>query len=171
MNFCAYLLHSWKKYDIIFGNRFKREGARNENMQKIDPTVRRETLYIACAVLICSMLMEAVFLVLGFWEPSVLLGNLLGGAAAVLNFFLMGLSVQKALGKPQKEAADIMRISQSARMLMLFAFAMVACLSGAFHTVAALITLLFPRLAIMLRPLFDRRMDTAQKGGETSENE
>ena len=56
---------------------------------KIDPTVRKETLYIGVAVLILSALMEAVFLIIGKWDYTVLLCNLLSGCAAVLNFFLM----------------------------------------------------------------------------------
>ena len=35
--------------------------------------------------------MQAAFLVSGFWDYTVLLGNLLSAAAAVLNFFLLGI--------------------------------------------------------------------------------
>jgi hypothetical protein len=55
-------------------------------LSKIDPTVRRETVYIGVWVLVFSVLMEAVFLVLNAWDITVLLGNLLGAFAAVLNF-------------------------------------------------------------------------------------
>lgn len=140
-------------------------------MQKIDATVRRETLYIAAWVIIFSAVMEAVFLVIGAWDITVLVGNLVGAAAAVLNFFLMGITVQKALGKPEKEAADLMRLSQTMRMMMLFAVALIVCLIPAFHLIASLIPLLFPRVAIMFRPLFDRQMQTTAEGGENSENE
>ena len=67
-----------------------------EKKKKVDGTVRKETIYIAAAVLILSMLMQAVFLIIKQWDYTVLLGNLLGGGVAVLNFFLMGLTVQKA---------------------------------------------------------------------------
>ena len=68
-------------------------------MKQIDPTVRRETKYILLWVLVLSALLQAVFLVLGQWDIKVLLGNALSGAAVVLNFFFMGLTVQKALEK------------------------------------------------------------------------
>ncbi|MDO4484543.1 MAG: hypothetical protein Q4C54_09000 [Clostridia bacterium] len=145
---------------------------------KIDQTVKRETLRIAAGTLILSTLMVAVFLVLRQFSIKVLLGALWGSFFAVLNFFLLGISVQKAAEKmngvhlpPQEEdeetgevkeaplspeaqeAKKQMHLSYSLRMLMLFA----ACVAGVcvpvFHPVAALLPLLFPRLVMMiLRP-------------------
>lgn len=43
--------------------------------------VKQETLYVAGMALVCSVLMEAVFLALGAWDITVLLGNLLGYVA------------------------------------------------------------------------------------------
>jgi len=147
------------------------KGGFADNMQKIDAAVRRETLYIAAWVLIFSAVMNGVFLLLGAWDTTVLAGSLVGAAAAVLNFFLMGLTVQKALGKPEKEAAELVRLSQTLRMFMLLAIAAVVCLVPAFHIVASLVPLLFPRIAIMLRPLFNRWMEPTTEGGEEKNNE
>ena len=66
-------------------------------MRKVDSTVARETRYIAGCVLALSAVMQIVFLVLGLWDVSVLLGNLLGAVTAVGNFFLMGLTIQDAV--------------------------------------------------------------------------
>ena len=68
---------------------------------------------------IMSLLMQAVFLILGFWDYTVLLGNLWGVFAAVLNFFLMGITVQKALNKEKKQAQSMVKASQAGRMFML----------------------------------------------------
>ena len=59
-------------------------------MSRIDPTVKKETGYIAGWVLLLSAVMELVFLLTGHMDYTVPLGNLLGGVAAILNFFLMG---------------------------------------------------------------------------------
>ena len=69
---------------------------------KIDATVKKETKYIALWVLLLSALMQSVFIVIGKWDHTVLLGNLLSGAAVILNFFLIGITVQKALEKEFK---------------------------------------------------------------------
>lgn len=119
--------------------------------EKIDPTVRRETLFIAACVAALTALMELVFLVLGHWDITVLWGGLLGAFAAILNFFLMGLTVQKAVGKEPKDASRLMRASQSMRMLMLVCFCAVGAAVPAFHLLSTLIPLLFPRFGVMLR--------------------
>lgn len=121
--------------------------------EKIDPTVRRETLFIAACVAVLTALMESVFLVLGHWDITVLWGGLLGAFAAILNFFLMGLTVQKAVGKEPKDASRLMRASQSMRMLMLVCFCAVGAAVPAFHLLATLIPLLFPRVGVTLRGL------------------
>ncbi len=126
-------------------------------MKKIDRTILVETAYIAAAVLIFSMLMQSVFLIIGKWDSTVLFGNLLGGGAAVLNFFLMGLGVQKALGKEQKEAANVMKLSQSARLFMMFVVALVGYLVPVFNLLAVVIPFIFPRIAVMVRPLFNKK--------------
>ena len=77
---------------------------RSDLALKIDKTVRRETLFVAVYTVILSALMEAVFLLIGKWDYTVLLGNLLGAGGAVLNFFLMGLTVQSAVMKDEKDA-------------------------------------------------------------------
>jgi len=88
-------------------------------MAKIDYTVIKETRYIAYFVLLLSIIMQAVFLISGMWDYTVLLGNLLSGVIGVLNFFLMGISVQKALQKDEKEAKNIMKISHTYRTLFM----------------------------------------------------
>ena len=126
-------------------------------MSSIDPTVRRETGFIAAAVVIGSTLMQAVFLIIGKWDYTVLLGNLLGGSLAVLNFFLMGLTVQAATKKDEKAAATSVKFSQSARFFMLVIGAGVGAVAPCFNIIAVLVPLFFPRIAIAFRPLMDKK--------------
>ena len=126
-------------------------------MQKIDATVIKETKYVALWVLILSVLMQAVFLVIGRWNYTVLLGNLLAGSFSVLNFFLMGLSVQKALGKEEKDARNTLKLSRTYRSLALFAVAALGVVLPVFDRWAVIIALFFPAIAVYLRPLFDEK--------------
>ena len=66
-------------------------------MGKINKTVLRETKYIAFAVIILSIFMQLIFIGLEKWDITVLLGNLLSGIVAILNFLLMGLTIQKVV--------------------------------------------------------------------------
>ncbi len=125
-------------------------------MKKIDSTVIHETKFIALAVIFFSAVTELVFLIIGKWDYTVLLGNLLSGCAAVLNFLLMGITVQNALAKDEKSAKNAVRLSQNLRLLMLFAAAALGVLLPCFNTVTALLPLFFPRIAVMIRPLFKK---------------
>lgn len=126
-------------------------------MSKIDKTVKKETIYISCFVVIFSMLMESAFLIFHKWDYTVLLGNLLGMVAAILNFFLMGVTVQKAVLLEEDAAKNKVKLSQMLRMLMLVIFAVIACVFDYFNLIPFVITLLFPRLAIFFRPYFDKK--------------
>ncbi len=132
-------------------------------MKTVDPAVKRETRYIALWVLVFSAVMQAVFLILNKWDYTVLLGNTLSGIAAVANFFLMGLAVQSAVLKDEKDAATAMKASQSMRMFMLFAVAAVGVLLPCFNTVAVLVPFFFPRVAVALRPHFDKTTEKKEQ--------
>ncbi len=121
--------------------------------KKVDPTVLKETRFIAVVTLILSALMQAVFLIADAWNISVLWGNLWGAAVAVGNFFLMGLTVQKCLTLEVSDAQKKMKLSQQGRLLMLLILCMIGAAVPFMNTIAVLIPQLFPRLGVMLRGL------------------
>lgn len=126
-------------------------------MKKIDSTVLKETGYIATMVFIFSLLLQTVFLLMGKWDYTILSGNLLGFVASVGNFFLMGLSVQSSLTKVEKDAKSLIKASQYLRLLLVFIIVLAGYLVSVFNTFAVVIPLLFPRIAVALRPLFMKR--------------
>ena len=63
---------------------------------KVQPTVRKETMRIAKGTIILSVVMLLVFALLKRLDYTVLLGAVMGTSVAILNFFLMALSVQNA---------------------------------------------------------------------------
>ena len=132
-----------------------------ESRPRISGAVRTETLYILCVTGILSLLMQSVFLLLGYWGLTVLWGNLLGASAAVGNFFFMALTVQRAVERSEQGGKALMRTSLTVRMFCLFVILMIGALLGCFHTIAVLIPMLFPRIAIALEPWIRRR------GGKT----
>lgn len=131
-------------------------------MAGMDPAVRKETGYIAAWVVLLSLLMEAVFLVIGKWELPVLFGNLGGAVIVVGNFFLLALVVSKAVsqGQPDKAAA---RVKASAGIRLIGMGALAALLIGVLKTnvFATLIPLLFPRIGLFFRPMIDRKRGAA----------
>ena len=128
----------------------------NSDMSKINDAVKRETVYIAIWVIILSAVMQAVFLIIGKWDYTVLLGNLLSGLLSVFNFFFMGLTVQKAVEKEEKDAKSTIRMSQSFRTLFMFVVVLLGVLLPCFNICASIIPLLFPRIAIAFWGFFNK---------------
>lgn len=123
-------------------------------MARINGTVLKETRYIALFSCILSLLMQAVFLiVLRKFDYTVLLGNLLGLLAGVGNFFFMGIGVQKAVEKDEKGAKNVLKFSQTARFFGIFVIAALGIVLDCFDTVAVIVPLFFPRIAIAARSI------------------
>ena len=121
--------------------------------KKVDPTVKAETRFIALVVLILLALMAAVFLIIGKWDFTVLLGGLYGAAIAVGNFFLMGLTVQKCLTLEPDEAKKRMKLSQQGRLMLMLVLCMIGAALPCFNTVALLVPQFFPRIGVTIRGL------------------
>ena len=141
---------------------------------KVQPAVKRETAKIAIGTGILTVLMIAVFLILRRFDWTVVTGALLGYAAAVGNFFLMALTVQKVAAdtkplppeedaQPEDEAAEPeekplsedakrgkqrIQLSYTLRMLGMGVIAIVGVALPCFHSVAVLLPMLFPRIVI-----------------------
>ncbi len=126
-------------------------------MIKVDKTVLQETKYLAAWSGVFSMLMQAVFLILNKWDYTVLLGNLWGVGVTILNFFLLGLTVQKAVTKEEKEAKNFMKLSHTLRSMMVFVLTVVGVVLPWFSVIPLIIALFFPRVAMTIRGF--------QKGG------
>ena len=139
-------------------------------MTGLDPAVKKETLYVAAWVVLLSLIMEGVFLIIGKWDLSVLLGNIGGGLIAIGSYFLLGVTVSKAVasGKPE-EAARRVKASAGLRLAgsALLCVVLVALLKT--NVYATVIPLLFPRIGLAFRPAIDRKRGVAPPDTEGSD--
>ncbi|MGN1013786.1 MAG: ATP synthase subunit I [Butyricicoccus sp.] len=127
---------------------------------KIEQAVKDETRHIGIGVGAMCAVMLVVFAVIGRFDYTVLLGAVLGGGFAVLNFFLMALAVQRSVS--QRDPATAKKITQSSytkRLLLLAAVLVVGIKVPYFHWVATILPLFFPRITIfiMTLPIFQRK--------------
>lgn len=125
-------------------------------MIKLDATVKNETLYIAYFCIILSVLMQIVFILLKKWTYTVLLGNLLSLGIAIFNFLAMGITVQKAVTLDAESAKKLMRSSQGLRNVAIFAAVVIGVVAPCFNTVAVIVPLFFPRIAVSFRPFIKK---------------
>ena len=139
-------------------------------MAKVDAIVKKETVYIALGTLILGALTQAVFLIIQKWNYTVLLGNILSWGLGVLNFFLMGLTVQNALQKEDKEAKKLMKTSQIYRQMLIMLVVVVGIvIPKVFSIWTVIIPLVFPRIVITLRPFIGKDKNLEQTACESGE--
>lgn len=114
---------------------------------KLSEAVSKETRHIAVGEGIGVLLMFLVFALLKRWDYTVLLGGLLGGGYAILNFLLMGVAVQRAMEHRERSKAIVQR-SYSLRMLGMAVMIILGAALPCFQVFAVIIPMLFPQLTI-----------------------
>lgn len=120
--------------------------------ENVQPTIKEETKKLAIFVASCVAVMIAVFFVLSLMKPdkvpfdyTVILGGVVGGFVAVLNFFLMGITVQNVVEiKEENSAKAQMKASYMYRMFMMMLWTVLAIVLPIFQTVAGVLPLFFP---------------------------
>lgn len=122
-------------------------------MVKLEREVSKNLVFVTAFTAALSLIMEAVFLIAGLWNWKILLGNLAGASVAVLNFYLLCVTVQKAVEMKKEDAPKKMHWSKSLRMLMIAAVcALVIWLldGGTPCALATVIPLVFPRISFLV---------------------
>lgn len=122
----------------------------------LQPASQREVKRVTAGTLVCDVLLVAgLFLASQFDIGSFDLGRILlsaaiGSVIAVLNFALMCLTVQSAVGMTdQKKMKAKFQLSYNARMIFQAGWAVIAFLSPAFHFIAGAAPILFPKVTIL----------------------
>ena len=127
-------------------------------------TVFRETGIIALGVVIGVALMYGVFALLGRFDRAVLLGGVIGGALAILNFLFMAINASVAADKAVKQDVTggraLMQTSYIVRLAAIFVILLACVKSGLCNAIAAVVPLLFVRPTITIAEFF-------RKPGET----
>nr|WP_295257419.1 hypothetical protein [uncultured Blautia sp.] len=149
---------------MIIQNSYERNGIMSSILDNVQPAVKKETKRVVKITAVGLILMWILFAVLHFAMPdkvpldyTVFLGGIGGGAVAVLNFFLMGLAVQKAAAASDEGTARMkLKASYSQRFMMMILWVIVAIVAPCFHFVAGIAPLLFPGTGIKLVGIFHK---------------
>lgn len=157
---CAALLHLRVHYEKIGGMKGYMSGIFGE----IQPAVRKESIRVGVITAVGVALMCAGFFGLHLIVPdivpfdyTVILGGIAGGFIAVLNFFLMGLTVQKvAAAADEGSARNKMKASYTQRMLFQLLWVVVAIVAPCFQFAAGIIPLFIPSYGIKLLGIANR---------------
>lgn len=131
-------------------------------LDNIQPAVKKETKKVSVITIVGVILMWIVFAILHFIKPesipldyTVFIGGIGGGAIAILNFFLMGLTVQKAAAAEDEGTARMkIKASYSQRMMLEIIWVIIAIVAPCFQFVAGIAPLLFPGTGIKIVGIF-----------------
>lgn len=123
---------------------------------KLQPASQREVKRIAVGTLVCDVLMVAgLFLAsqfdIGTFDlGKILLSAAIGSVIAVLNFALMCLTVQSAVGMAdQKQMKAKFQLSYNVRMIIQAGWTVAAFLIPGLHFVAGAAPVIFPKVTIL----------------------
>ncbi len=133
-------------------------------LENVQPAVKKETKRVVMITGAGLILMWILFAILHFTMPdkvpfdyTVILGGIGGGVIAVLNFFLMGLVVQKAASATDEGTARMkLKASYSQRFMMMILWVIVAIVAPCFQFVAGIAPLLFPGTGLKFVGIFHK---------------
>ena len=133
-------------------------------LENVQPAVKKETKRVVMITGAGLILMWILFAILHFTMPdkvpfdyTVILGGIGGGVIAVLNFFLMGLAVQKAASVTDEGTARMkLKASYSQRFMMMILWVIVAIVAPCFQFVAGIAPLLFPGTGLKFVGIFHK---------------
>ena len=123
--------------------------------------VLKETAVIAVGEAVCVALMCIVYVLIGKFAISVLLGGLVGLMVAIGNFF--ALAVVATLASDKAEAGDpiagqkLMKSSYPIRLLAMAAVLFLCAKSGLFDVVALVLPLVFVRPILAIAEFFKKK--------------
>lgn len=125
-------------------------------------SIIREVKRIAVGECVFLAVMLAVYAVIGRFSLAVVLGGALGAAYAVLNFYMLGVTVQRVADmadsgeQDEKIAKARMKSSYTTRMVLMVGVVIVAFVLPFVDVLACIIPMLFPRLTILALQLTGR---------------
>lgn len=126
--------------------------------------VLRKTAIVAIGQALCVAVMIGVFVLLGYFDRSVLLGGIFGGLIAIGNFFVMAVCADLAADRAEKgdpkAGQALVKLSYFGRIavIALLMFALVK--SGLCHVLAVVPPLIFNRPILTLSEFFGKRSGT-----------
>ena len=105
--------------------------------------------------------MILVFVLLGKYDTSVLLGGIAGACIATANFFFMSLFANLAADKAEAQdvtgGQKLIQLSYMGRMAGLLLVLVLCAKSGIFHVLALAIPLVFTRPVLTVAEIFKKK--------------
>ena len=150
-----------------------------DEAMRVDQALRRETARLAIGVFVMVGAMLVAFALLGRMSRGVALGGVYTGILTIVNFFVMGLTVQLVTDRAAErertdeelqalttEMKNRMKLSYNLRMIALFALLVVGIVVFKFDPLATILPVVFPTIVIRVLQIIEARRPAASEGSE-----
>lgn len=122
--------------------------------------VLKQTAVIALGQVICVGAMIGIFALLGQFDMAVLWGGIVGGALAILNFFVMSvgamIAADKAVAQDVKGGKATVQMSMLLRLVVIAVVLIAFAKSGICNVLAMVLPLAFTRPVLTITEFFGK---------------
>ena len=123
-----------------------------------------QTGIVALGQAVCIGVMIGVFVLLGHYDQTVLLGGIFGWLLSVLNFFFMAVGTNLAADKAEKQDVKggkaVLSLSMALRYVVLFVLLFALAKSGLCNAIALALPLAFVRPVLTISEFFRKEGDS-----------
>ena len=120
--------------------------------------VLQETGLVAAGMAVGVAAIIGIFALLGAYDTTVLLGGIVGGLAAVLNFFFMAMGAMTAADKAEAQNVNggkaTIKLSYTVRTIVLFVVLFAFAKSGLCNAITLVLPLILVRPILYVREFF-----------------
>ena len=143
---------------------------------KVDKTVIKETSYVIVGTVVLDIMMLIIYSLIESLRPDMIYGAVFGSIAAILNFFFMAYTLQRAVETSAEDAKNSensensedseksedkvekvklkVKASYTVRTMVYFLCLVAALVTGWFDVYALLIPSLFPTIVAKIRMIY-----------------
>ncbi len=142
---------------------------------KFDTEVKNENIKIAVGCLVCTVITMLVFVAIGYFDYTVLIGGVVGWLVAVGNFFFMSVGVVNALETGDETAAKLkLRNSYIIRTLAVVVIIALSFYLDFVNVIPIAVSIFYPRIVITVCSVWKTyiKKDTAEaeRSKESADN-
>ena len=123
--------------------------------------VLKQTAVLALGQAVCVAAVVGIFALLGQFNYTVVLGGLMGGIVATLNFLFMAIGISLAADKATEQnvkgGKSLVTGSYMLRLILMFVILFACAKSGHFHVIALVAPLVFVRPILTVAEFFKKK--------------
>ncbi len=115
-----------------------------------EPSLKRDLKDIGISNFILNIVLNIAFLILGYWDVSVLFGTLWGYALSMIMLIMLARAVEKAVDKDPKQSGMYMQGTYLIRATVMAVGVYLAIQIQSINWISTCIALVFTKISIMI---------------------